>query len=137
MYTLYEGSVKVGFESNSILELLSKLNFEKGEKEYGEEYFHGNVDLYETPKEWADWVEGYHFEDDLDCYDDEEDRERQSREWLKDTHMPRTISKGQVVIYFDGLRDEYKLFDGDPDLESVNESLARCFPDNGYRVVDE
>lgn len=140
MFALYEGSVKLGFESDTLKELLDKLNFERGEDEFGERAFAGAVDLYDTPESWSRWVEDYHFNDDMEAYDDEEDRERQSAEWLRETGMPRTLDDGALIVYVESpdCSFKYLLFpDGAPDLRAINAAIDEVMPNYGYRIVEE
>lgn len=137
MYSLYEGSVKVGFESETVLELLQKLNWEKGEKEYGSESFRSFVDIFATPEEWASHVDYIFFDSEL--YEDSEECEREGIKRLREAGVPRSIDAGQCVI---GIDDEYGdskylLFDGSPSVEDINSAFEQCLPDDGYRIVEE
>lgn len=140
MFALYEGSVKLGFESATLAGLLGKLNFGRGEDEYEGREFAGAVDLYDAPESWSRWVEDYHFNDDMEAYDGEDDRERQSAEWLRETGMPRTLDDGALIAYVESpdYSFKYLLFpDGTPDLQAVNAAIEEVMPDYGYRIVEE
>lgn len=60
--------------------------------------------------------------------------------WLKGRRLPRELASGQVavcVMRAGDFEERWRVFDGDPDLESVNEMLSWCAPDYGYRIVHE
>lgn len=137
MYSLYEGSVKVGFESESVMELLEKLNYGNGEAEYGSEPFRSYLDVYETPEDWSDYLNSVPFNPEM--YEEFEDCEQEGMRWLAETGAPRSIDNGQCVVYVDDGREEgeYLVFDGEPDIETINGALERCLPDDGYRIVEE
>lgn len=141
MYSLYEGSVKVGFESKTVYELLDKLPDTKGEEEFGAESFHGDVFAYDHD-EWADWI-NFLLHDEgglaMDLEDGETTEELLSG-WLRDRKLPRELRRGQTVVCIDGggdLEEFWHVFDGDPDVETINDMLNRCMPDYGYRIVAE
>ena len=81
--------------------------------------------------------EGY---ETLEAYDGEDDRERQSAEWLRETGMPRTLDDGALIAYVESpdYSFKYLLFpDGTPDLQAVNAAIEEVMPDYGYRIVEE
>ena len=144
MYSLYEGSVKIGFDSETVYELLDRLPDDgaDGEGEYGPQEFHGRVYAYDR-EDWADWIYALSNEDDGYLIDDLEDGDTVEgllAGWLKDRRLPRELSAGQIavcVMRAGDLEERWRMFDGDPEPEAVNEMLSWCAPDYGYRVVRE
>lgn len=137
MYSLYEGSVKVGFESDSVMELLEKLNSGDGEEEYGAEPFRSFVDVFATPDDWSRYLQHVVFNPEM--YDEDADCEREGIKELESMGVPRTIEDGQCVIFVEDEygEGEYHLFDGMPDIDTVNGAFERCLPDDGYRIIEE
>ena len=144
MYSLYEGSVKVGFEGGTVYELLEGLPDDDTavEGEYGPCEFHGKVYVYDR-KSWDDWIYALSNDDDGYLIEDLEDGDTVDgllAGWLKDRRLPRELAAGQVAVCAvrDGdFEERWRVFDGDLDLDSVNEMLSWCAPDYGYRIVRE
>ena len=141
MYSLYEGSVKAGFESETVFELLDKLPDTEGEGEFGSQVFHGRAYAYDR-EGWEDWIRFLLDDEDGFALDLEDWETVESRlaGWLKDRGLPRELGDGQVVVCVDrdsDLEERWRVFDGDPDLATINEMLSWCAPDYGYRIVYE
>lgn len=143
MYSLYEGSVEAGFEGGTVYELLDGLPDAEvdDEDEYGSQAFHGSVYVYDR-EGWNDWVR-FLLEDEGGLAEDLEDGgtvEGLLADWLRERRLPRELVAGQVAVCVrraGDLEERWRVFDGDPDPESVNEMLSWCAPDYGYRVVRE
>lgn len=117
MFVLYEGSVRTDIDGAGVIDVLRAM--ESGRVA-------GQVDVFAAPEEWESWVRNCYMEDgEID-------------ELFRETGMPERISDGQVVVAFEGHGGErHVLFDGEPGADVVNAAMTECFPDYGYRIVEE
>lgn len=139
MYVLYEGTVKIGFESETLSELIEKLSWEEGGAEYGSRRFNGEIDVYYGTEAWQNHIDALH---PVEGYEDEADpddaREKDIAQWLNEIGMPREIGDADSVICVGGYDGEvHALFVSAPTPEELNELFAKCMSDMGYRIVEE
>ena len=133
-YVLVNGGKELGYEADSLEELLRSMRFSANENEEGlSDCFVGMADVYGA-EEWSRLVENYHFEKMASGHESALFT-NYAKSWLSSTDMPRTPEPHQCVVRILGDYHKHLLFDGEPTLGVVNWTLKDCFDDESYEIL--